>query len=133
MFFTKDITYYFCRNILFSYGYAAAQFRRWYGNWDDFRDPTNYVDLDKPILINCIDYNRSKNTVGFACFQLNTLRFDSEIKNQVWMDGPFSIEDDQEKILKKVIAINMHGSFNSINETFLEKSSVQTSENRLQQ
>jgi hypothetical protein len=97
---------------MFCYGYAAAQARKWYGNWDNFRDPTNYKELDKPITINSIFHNDSKTSIGFCCFQLNTLSFDSQIKNQVWFDGPFDYLNDQETILKKMSALQLYGSHN---------------------
>lgn len=50
-------------------------------------------------------YNQSKNNLGFICFQLNTLAFESEVKNQVWSDGPYDIVEDQEIILRKLIAL----------------------------
>lgn len=50
-------------------------------------------------------YNQAKENLGFICFQLNTLAFESKVKNQVWSDGPYDIFEDQEIILRKLVAL----------------------------
>ena len=97
---------------MFCYGYASAQARNWYGNWNNFRDPINYKVLNKPITISSIFHNDSKTSIGFCCFQLNTLSFDSKIKNQVWFDGPYDYYEQKKIILKKMTAIQLYGSYN---------------------
>lgn len=97
---------------MFCYGYAAAQYRNWHGNRDNHEDPVNYQVLQNPILVNNIFSNLSKNSIGFCNFQLNTTSFDSDVKNQVWFNGPFDIDENKELILKKMIAINLFGPYN---------------------
>lgn len=66
--------------------------------------------------------------MSFASFQLNTTSFDSSVKNQVWLDGAFSIKDDKELILKKVIAINLFGAHNKSNPELYKKIEEQPKE-----
>lgn len=94
--------------LLFLYGYAVGRARHLYGYSLDYQHESNYKTLDKPILLKGVFANYSKRNLGFACFQLNTLSFNSEIKNQVWFDGPYDIIDDQETILHKLALMNLH-------------------------
>lgn len=93
--------------LLFLYGYAVGRARHLYGNARNFADEVNYRPLDRPVIIKGVYTNYSKRNLGFACLQLNTLAFDSEIKNLAWFDGPYHIIDDQETILKKLAAMNL--------------------------
>jgi hypothetical protein len=97
--------------LMYCYGFAAAQARRLYGNPQDFDHPDNYKELPKPVTIQLAFANESKKNLGFVCFQLNTLSFDSQVKNQVWFDGPHSYEYevDRETILRKMVAFQLHG------------------------
>lgn len=103
--------------LMFCYGYGAAQFRLKHGNWNDHEDRINYQILEKPILVNSVFTNLSKNSVGFCTFQLNTTDFNSDVKNQVWFNGPYEINENKELILKKLIAMNLYGPYNQ--PTFL--------------
>ena len=100
--------------LLFLYGYAVGRARFLYGNSLDFEDELNYKVLDKPVIIKGVYINYSKRNLGFACYQLNTLSFDSEIKNQVWFDGPYDVINDQELILKKLALMNLN-SYEQLN------------------
>ena len=93
--------------LLFLYGHAVGRARHLYGNSLNFADEANYQALDRPVIIKGVYANYSKRNLGFACLQLNTLGFDSEIKNLAWFDGPYNIIDDQETILKKLAAMNL--------------------------
>lgn len=93
--------------LLFLYGYAVGRARHLYGNALDFGDEVNYRVLDRPVIIKGVFANYSKRNLGFACLQLNTLSFESDVKNLAWFDGPYDIIEDQETILKKLVAMNL--------------------------
>lgn len=99
--------------LLYLYGYAVGRARQLYGNHLDFQDKTNYKVLDKPITIKGVFINYSKKNLGLACLQLNTLSFDSDIKNQAWFDGPYDVIEDQEEILRLMSLMNLN-SYESI-------------------
>lgn len=103
------------RSLLFMYGIAVAQARRLYGS-EDPQDPVNYTDLPTPVTMQCVHYNMTKNNVIFSALQLNTLSFNEEnsLKNQVWTEGPFDATQDQEAILKKLVALNLIGASGSV-------------------
>ena len=96
----------FGRGILYCYGYLVSVARRLYGLPRDPANEINYKDLPTPLTVQLAFYNGTKSNIGFICFQLNTLSFDSNMKNQVWLDGPYSI-DDTRGLLKKFSAINL--------------------------
>lgn len=95
------------RALLYLYGITVSQARRLYGVPSDHEDSSNYLPINDsgPITSQAVYYNQTKNNLGFICFQLNTLGFDTKIKNQVWTDGPYDIETEQDVILKKLIAM----------------------------
>lgn len=93
--------------LLFLYGYAVGRARYLYGNPANFGDEVNYRVLDRPVLIKGVFANYSKRNLGFACLQLNTLSFESDVKNLAWFDGPYDIIEEQETILKKLAAMNL--------------------------
>lgn len=99
------------RSLLYLYGMAVAQARQLYGS-DRAADPVNYTHLPNPVTMQCVHYNMTKNNVIFLAFQLNTLSFNGEnsVKNQVWTEGPFNASDEQETILKKLLALNLTGA-----------------------
>lgn len=88
------------RAIMFCYGYTLGQTRKMYG------DNINSKELPDPITIQCVYHNNSDFSFGFVCFQLNTTSFDSSLKNQVWLSGPFT---DYKEILKNFIAFQLNG------------------------
>lgn len=94
--------------LLHLYGYAVGRARHLFGNVNDFQDQRNYEVLDRPVTIKGVFGNFSKRNMGFACLQLNTLGFDSEIKNQVWFDGPYDVIEDREIILRKLALMNLN-------------------------
>jgi hypothetical protein len=100
------------RCLLYLYGHAVGQARQLFGVPEDETRNENYQDLPEPIMIQGVYYNSSnnKNNIGFMALQLNTTAFDSGVKNQVWSDGPYSLEDDYEMILKKLTTLNLVGS-----------------------
>jgi hypothetical protein len=103
------------RSVLYMYSMAASRARDLYGTPDP-ADPVNYTDLPKPVTIQCMHYNITKNNVIFLAFQLNTLSFNEEksLKNQIWTEGPFDADADREVILKKLVALNLMGSHESV-------------------
>ena len=105
------------RSLLYMYSMAAVHARHKYGSQDP-ADPVNYTDLPKPVTMQCMHYNMTKNNVIFSALQLNTLSFNAEnsIKNQVWTDGPFDAEADEEVILRKLVALNLVGAHDSVLE-----------------
>ncbi|KAI1295608.1 hypothetical protein HDE_05336 [Halotydeus destructor] len=103
------------RGLIYCYAYAVAQARRSLG-LNDFRDPSSYTSLYNPLTIQLAFYNHQKNSFGFVCFQLNTLSYDSPLKNQVWLEGPYDVDADRESILKKLVAIHLNGSRVEIKE-----------------
>lgn len=98
----------FGRGMLYCYGYLVSLARRLYGSPKNVADESNYKDLPKPLTIQLAFYNATKSNIGFICFQLNTLSFDSKLKNQVWLDGPHSI-DETGTLLRKFAAMNLVG------------------------
>lgn len=105
------------RSLLFMYGLAVAQARQLYGS-DDPQDPVNYTDLPNPVTMQCVHYNMTKNNIIFSALQLNTLSFNEEnsLKNQVWTEGPFDAMQDQEAILKKLVALNLIGASDAVTQ-----------------
>lgn len=102
------------RALLYLYGVTVAQARRLYGAPMDHEDNSNYLPINDngPITAQAVYYNQTKNNLGFVCFQLNTLGFNTKIKNQVWTDGPYDIEMENDIILKKLIALEAARSVN---------------------
>lgn len=100
------------RAMMFMYGYAVRQARRLYGDSSDFGSDRNYQPLTKPITIQCVFINRQKNNIGFGCFQLNTTAFDSPVKNQVWFDRMYDLDDHRDLILTKLTALQLNGFVN---------------------
>ncbi|RWS26779.1 hypothetical protein B4U80_00628 [Leptotrombidium deliense] len=98
------------RAVMMCYGYTVAEARRRFGNPLDFKDLENYKDIPEPITTQCVFINQSKQSVGFAFFQLNTLSFDSDIKNQIWFSGPYDFNEQREEIVRKLIAIHRLGA-----------------------
>lgn len=103
------------RSILYLYSMAAASARFKFGSSDP-TDPLNYTDLPKPVTMQCMHYNMTKNNVIFTALQLNTLSFNEEnsMKNQIWTEGPFNIDDEQDVILKKLVALNLLGAHDTV-------------------
>ena len=97
------------RTLLYAYGLAVSQARHSSGDPRDFKDPENYKELPDPITIQLVYYNATKQNIGFMCFQLNTLSFTSDIKNQVWSDGPYDLNLEEETILRKMISFQLNG------------------------
>lgn len=94
--------------LLYLYGFAVGRARRLFGNCENFHNESNYKIIEKPITIKGVFANYSKRNLGFACLQLNTLSFDSVIKNQVWFDGPYDIIEDRDIILNKLALMNLN-------------------------
>lgn len=94
------------RGILWCYGYAVSQFRK-FNN-----DTIEYKELDDPITINCVLTCNKDFSFTFVYFQLNTTSFNSQLKNQVWIEGPFT---EREDILRRFTALNLNGVLNSPN------------------
>jgi hypothetical protein len=97
------------RAVMFMYGYAVRQARRLYGKPNDFANEINYRPLPKPITIQCVFINQQKNNIGFGCFQLNTMSFDSQVKNQLWFDRMYDLNADRDLILKRMTALQLNG------------------------
>lgn len=97
------------RAVMFMYGYAVRQARRLYGDDLNYKSAKNYKQLNTPITIQSVFINQLKKNIGFGCFQLNTLAFDSQVKNQLWFDEMYSLEEEPELILKKLTALQLNG------------------------
>lgn len=95
------------RALLFCYGFAVAQARQQYG------EGVANKELADPIPIQCVYINPKDFTLGFVCFQLNTTSFDSPLKNQVWIDGPYPYTD-YKSILKRMVSLQINGYFDNI-------------------
>lgn len=94
---------------MFAYGFAVAQARRLYGNDKQFDDEINYTVLPEPVSVQAVWYNHGKQNLGIVGFQLNTLSFDSKLKNQIWFDGPYDVNEERETIMRKLAAIHLNG------------------------
>ncbi|RWS17004.1 hypothetical protein B4U79_07015, partial [Dinothrombium tinctorium] len=97
------------RVVMFCYGYTVAEARRRFADLSDHRNVSNYGEIPEPVTVQCVFINESKTSVGFAYYQLNTLSFESNIKNQIWFEGPFDLNSEREVILQKMIAIQLLG------------------------
>ena len=102
------------RCLLFMYGHAVGQARQLFGVPEDETRSENYKDLPDPVMIQGVYFNATKNNLGFMTMQLNTTSFDSQMKNQVWSEGPFDLESDRNIILRKLTAFNLVGADSGI-------------------
>ena len=93
----------FGRGMLFCYGYLVARARLMEGLRLQEMGPENQKILSRPLATQLAFFNSTKNNIGFISFQLNTTSFNSSMKNQVWLDGPYSI-DDRQLLLRKFVA-----------------------------
>lgn len=93
----------FARGILFCYGYLAARARLMQALGVEEMGQASQTTLSTPLAIQLAFFNASKNNIGFISFQLNTTSFNTPVKNQVWLDGPYSI-DDRRVLFRKFVA-----------------------------
>lgn len=102
------------RALLYAYAAAVSHARQLNQLPKDLTDPKNYIELPDPITVQVVFYNMTKNNMGFVAFQLNTLSFESQLKNQVWFDGPYDLETQRDILLKKASVFNLAGASQSV-------------------
>lgn len=105
----------FAQSLMHAYG-MATQMARLYKNAGPFvkRSPhslltseiNNLDQLEKPICLQTIVYNVKTESFHFTRFQLNSIKLDSNIKNQAWYSGPIT---NFEEVLKFWIDFHAYG------------------------